>query len=838
MAWIEKKDPISGHVTKTYTSGSSSKPSGSGSKPASSAPKTSSSGSSGQKLYSDGYGGWTSTPSTSQEYAKNYGGSSKTVTSSPGVSAAKPVSGGTSGSPSGTPAAGRDYHQEARDAAAVGDWNKVAKALAARQAKIDAQGGNDRGTSNAQILAALQQQYASSYKALSPTVQNTVQQMASGATTGRGWEDGHDYLAEAQALAQAGDLDAAYDALTRRGFKMYDTGAAGGGTSQDQAYALIRQLYNQSANAAHSYQSEVQRNAQLLAEHPTQFGTGTIPALANKHFVSADNQYIIYYDASGTPVAAKPNSAGAYSRQYSPGEIDLMRQYYSGGSDTDFAELQRLMHNNNVAYTGNGRLIAPDGSWASGAPVGTTGWYDWDPSTIPGAELNVNQDKDVLRDILAQINGGQTFDSPLSVPQAVKNTLDYSGLPGTVSGGVGGYSGYGGTPSGGVPGGMPGASDLGDVLRQMYAQNLEAQLAGLRSTYEQNRADIQAQDDLISRIYQEQRNQAAAQNDIQRMQLAEFGLGQGLNTGTAGQLALAQSAALQGGLAEIGGAEAQSLAENALLLQKLTSAYRGDMDQAAAQSGAQLADALYGEYVRQIGEQADARAAELAQQNWLAQFDYQKQQDALAQANWERQYADSLGAAEADRAYEMQKLLFNQSQAQADQASDWVQMLLKGGAMPDQGLLDSAGLSSDSAQALVDAYWRALNIKNAPKSSSKSGGSGGTSGAGKPKLSLAQAMSMIERGEITPSVTGTYDYYMGPGAYEQYYGQQGGDTGSGDSGRTSFDYNANEGILTWNGKPYARVGDFARDVETANLTSAEKTALQRKMGIYGIDVEF
>ena len=186
MAWIEKKDPISGHVTKTYTSGSSSKPSGSGSKPASSAPKTSSSGSSGQKLYSDGYGGWTSTPSTSQEYAKNYGGSSQTETSSPGVSAAKPVSGGTSGSPSGTPAAGRDYHQEARDAAAVGDWNKVAKALAARQAKIDAQGGNDRGTSNAQILAALQQQYASSYKALSPTVQNTVQQMASGATTGRG----------------------------------------------------------------------------------------------------------------------------------------------------------------------------------------------------------------------------------------------------------------------------------------------------------------------------------------------------------------------------------------------------------------------------------------------------------------------------------------------------------------------------------------------------------------------------------------------------------------------------------------------------------------------------
>lgn len=55
-----------------------------------------------------------------------------------------------------------NYHQDAIDAAARGDWNAVNTALSNRQEKINAQGGNDRGTSNAQILADLQKQYGSS----------------------------------------------------------------------------------------------------------------------------------------------------------------------------------------------------------------------------------------------------------------------------------------------------------------------------------------------------------------------------------------------------------------------------------------------------------------------------------------------------------------------------------------------------------------------------------------------------------------------------------------------------------------------------------------------------
>ena len=55
-----------------------------------------------------------------------------------------------------------DYHQQAIDAAARGDWGAVSAALDARQQKINAQGGNDRGTSNADIYQSLLKQYGSS----------------------------------------------------------------------------------------------------------------------------------------------------------------------------------------------------------------------------------------------------------------------------------------------------------------------------------------------------------------------------------------------------------------------------------------------------------------------------------------------------------------------------------------------------------------------------------------------------------------------------------------------------------------------------------------------------
>ena len=181
-------------------------------------------------------------------------------------------------------------------------------------------------------------------------------------------------------------------------------------------------------------------------------------------------------------------------------------------------------------------------------------------------------------------------------------------------------------------------SDASQYLRDMYAQQIAAEMASLKATYEQNLADISAQDDLISSTYAQQRNQAAAQNDLQRMQMNEYGIMRGLSSGASGQMALAQSAALQGSLAQLGTQEAQSLSDNALSRQKLTIAYRNAADQAAAEGNAKLASALYEEYVRQQELALQQQAAAQEQANWEAKMAYQQQQDALAQQNWQAQF--------------------------------------------------------------------------------------------------------------------------------------------------------------------------------------------------------
>lgn len=183
-----------------------------------------------------------------------------------------------------------------------------------------------------------------------------------------------------------------------------------------------------------------------------------------------------------------------------------------------------------------------------------------------------------------------------------------------------------------------GYGDAFQYIRDMYAANSASQLAALKSAYEQNVLDYNAQDDLISKQAQQLRNQAASQNDLQRMYMNEMGIMQGLNTGATGQMALAQSAALQGSFADIGTQEQQALADSALERSKLKVQYSAAVDQAIAQNDYELANALYQEYVRQdnLAKQAAAEAQEQA--NWLAKFNYQKEQDALAQQNWQAQF--------------------------------------------------------------------------------------------------------------------------------------------------------------------------------------------------------
>lgn len=681
-----------------------------------------------------------------------------------GVSSTRPSSGGSSYTPSspysGGSAASRDYHQEAKDAAARGDWSAVTRALAARQEKINAQGGNDRGTSNAQILANLQSQYKPSYSALPSTARDTLDRAASGQLNSKGWESGVDYLAQAQDYARAGDMEAAYDALRRRGFKMADTGSSGGGTSQDQAYALIQKLYDHSGGAASSYQSQLAENQRRLQEHPTIFGSGTNPSLAGKHFTSADGKYIIYYDSSGTPFKAQPNNGQYGSTKYTPEYRDLMERYYQGSDD--YADLRRQMHNLDAAYSGNGRLIDQNWNWASGEALPSRDayqyWTDFDNDV--DMYRNTGQDKDVLANILARVNRGENFSSPEQAPisRAYMESLDDLPIAGRKA------SGGSGSPFGGGGNGLTdyGGSDLTQYIRDMYQQSLQAQLAALQAGYEQNAAGIRAQDARIAQAYQQQRNQAAGQSDLQRMYMAELGNYQGLNTGATGQMALAQNMALQNNLASLGAAENQDLAANGLALSQLGAGYQGNVNSAIAQSNSQMAGALYDELVRQV------QAAQ-AQANWEAQFNYQMQQDAAAQ-EYQRQ------AAEWEYRQQLAQLEAAANKQGASNAWDWAQLMFKNGVMPDAGTLDILGMDPSAAQSLADSYKWQLGQKYAPKKSSgSSGGSypkSGTSGGNYNALFQAAADSGFPDSFI-PNNYKKYGFSSSSGLVDDYWNWDG-----------------------------------------------------------------
>lgn len=771
------------------------------------------SGSSSRDSSSDRDSGWS-------------GSHSSPVSSS--TSYTRPVSGGSSYTPppaQSAASAGRDYHQEARDAAARGDWSAVSRALAARQAKIDAQGGNDRGASNAQILASLQDLYQSSYNALPATMRNTLGMAASGQLNGRGWEDGVDYLAQAQNYARAGDMDAAYDALRRRGFKMADTGSLGGGTSQDQAYALIQSLYDHSPGAAASYQGMLAENAKRLQEHPTIFGTGTNPDLAGKRFTSLDGKYIIYYDSNGTPFKAQPNNGQYGSAKYTPEYRALMEQYMGGDGDT--ADLRRQLHNLDVAYSGNGRLIDQQWNWASGSALPARDayqyWTDFDNDV--DMYRNTGQDKDLLANILARINRGETFSSPAQVPITRSESYDDLPIPSRKAsggGGGGGSSGRGGglVSSGGGLGGY-GGDDLTQYIRDMYQQSLQAQLASLQSGYDQNAAAIRAQDDRIAQAYQAQRNQAAGQSELQRLYMAELGNYQGLNTGAAGQMALAQGMTLQNNLASLGAAENQDLAANGLALNQLLSAYQGNVNSAMAQNYSQLSGALYDERVRQIQAAEAAAQAAQAQANWEAQFQYQMQQDALA-----RQYQQQ--AAEMEYRQQMAQMEAAAGKQSTSNALSWAELMLKNGVMPDEGTLYAAGLDAASARSLADSYQWQLAQKYAPKSSSRASG-GGKSQAAPQSLDYSGLFNAAyDSGRPESFIANSYKDYgfsKSTGLFDEY-----GDW-SADSGKMSAYIQGINAALT-SGNSQAADG-YIRSI-WGGLSGREREQLQSMLSSYGI----
>ena len=161
----------------------------------------------------------------------------------------------------------------------------------------------------------------------------------------------------------------------------------------------------------------------------------------------------------------------------------------------------------------------------------------------------------------------------------------------------------GGTPSGNFSTSQTGMSfDIGDgndYLKELYAKKVAAELAALKSAYEQNTATLDASRAQIAPVYDIARNSAANQNALSRGAFQEMAVANGLNTGTTGQAALAQDVVLQQNLSQIDREQAEKTAAIDLQRSQLDTEYRNAIAKAEATGDAELANALYEEYVRQ-----------------------------------------------------------------------------------------------------------------------------------------------------------------------------------------------------------------------------------------------
>lgn len=141
--------------------------------------------------------------------------------------------------------------------------------------------------------------------------------------------------------------------------------------------------------------------------------------------------------------------------------------------------------------------------------------------------------------------------------------------------------------------------DGNDYLKELYAKKVAAELAALKSAYEQNTATLDARRAQIAPVYDIARNSAANQNALSRGAFQEMAVANGLNTGTTGQAALAQDVVLQQNLSQIDREQAEKTAEIDLQRSQLDTEYRNAIAKAEATGDAELANALYEEYVRQ-----------------------------------------------------------------------------------------------------------------------------------------------------------------------------------------------------------------------------------------------
>lgn len=148
----------------------------------------------------------------------------------------------------------------------------------------------------------------------------------------------------------------------------------------------------------------------------------------------------------------------------------------------------------------------------------------------------------------------------------------------------------------------------GQAISGMHDAARDANLANMEAEYNRNRSQQEADAAKIAGKYREQFNDLGAQYEKQRRNNNLQAAANGLNTGTASQMQLAQMGNYQKGYGQLGAAQATEEATAARGLSDLEAAYRSQVNAAIANADYQKAAALLQGYnddrARQMQEAA------------------------------------------------------------------------------------------------------------------------------------------------------------------------------------------------------------------------------------------
>lgn len=241
-------------------------------------------------------------------------------------------------------------------------------------------------------------------------------------------------------------------------------------------------------------------------------------------------------------------------------------------------------------------------------------------------------------------------------------------------------------------------------------------------------------------------------------------------------------------------------------------------------------------------EQGDyAKYADLlAQYNTDRSFDYGVHRDNISDERYNNEWNYSVGRDQiADKRYEDETAYNRETykdETEYNRALAKAQTLAAGG---DFSGYKALGYTDQEIAGLKSAY----NKAQASARSGKSGGTGGKGGDVYSQMYNAGVRSYDDAyAWLRAAGYGTTDanrYANGlvnkikSGDFESS-----GNSGSGSGGKTSLDWDQDEGIFTWNGKQYNSVTSLAAAIDSAGLSDEEKRTVERKFKLFGFDISF